>query len=198
LIVTPKKRAMITTGAAYRFNDNFKIITELSTTNNDVNTFSREDSGDDRAYAGMTELEGIFDLGSDSIPNWQLITNANLEYRTAHFQFIERYRGVEFDRDWNIRGQNYQGDQILANLGGGIRHKEFGRINLEGQNFTVGQDYQGNRARFSGDWNQNGFRADWDGSYLNARTDDQNTYLRHVSDVSQQLGPIKIGFKDDH
>jgi hypothetical protein len=198
LIVTPKRRAMITSGASYRFNDNFKITTELSTTNNDVNTFSREDSGDDRAYAGMTTLEGIFDLGYDSIPSWQLITKANIEYRTAHFQFIERYRGVEFDRDWNIRDRNYQGDQFLANLGGGIRHKDFGTINLEGQNFTLGKDYQGNRARFSGDWNQNGFKADWDGSYLNARAENQNTYLRHVSDISQRLGPVKIGFKDDH
>ncbi len=198
LIVTPKKRSMITAGAEYRFNENLKLRTEFSTTNNDQNTFSREDSGDDRAFGGMTELEGVFDLGSDSISDWQLVTKADLEYRTAHFQFIERYRGVEFDRDWNIRGRDYQGDQILANIGGGIRHAEYGKINLEGQNFTVGNDYQGNRARFSGRWNQNGFSADWDGSYLNARTDDQNTYLRHVSDISQRIGPFRIGFKDDH
>jgi hypothetical protein len=198
LIVTPKRNVMISSGITYRINENFKITSELVTTNNDLNTFSREDSNDDRAFGSMTNLEGIFDLGKDSISQWQLFTNADLEYRTAHFQFIERYRGVEFDRDWNIRGRDYRGDQLLANVGGGVQHAAFGRMSLEGQNFTVGNDYQGNRARFAGNWNQNGFQANWDGSFLNARTENQNTYLRHVSDISQRFGPIKIGFKDDH
>ncbi|MEX1192693.1 MAG: hypothetical protein WEA99_12030 [Brumimicrobium sp.] len=198
LIVTPKKQSMVTTGAAYRFNKNFQIQTELSTSNNDLNTFSRHDSGDDRAYANNTKLNGVFDLGKDSIPKWQLETEAEIEYRTEFFNPIERYRGVEFDRDWNIRGRDYQGQQLLANLKGGLRNKKFGILNIEGQNFSLGNDYQGNRARFFGDWDQNGFKADWDGSYLNASTENENTYIRHVSDISQKIGKVRIGFKDDH
>ncbi|PKR80082.1 hypothetical protein CW751_12030 [Brumimicrobium salinarum] len=45
---------------------------------------------------------------------------------------------------------------------------------------------------------KNGFEANVDASYLNANAENKNTYLRHLSEVSQSLGPIKIGFEDDH
>lgn len=198
LIVTPKKQAMITVGSTYRINKNLQIRTEMSTTNNDLNTFSRLDSENDRALGNHTLVTGVFDLGKDSIPLWKLETEAEIEYRTSFFNPIERYRGVEFDRDWNIRGKDYTGDQFLANFRGGIRNTRSGVINLEGQNFTLGEDYQGNRARIFGNWDQNGFSAKWDGSYLSANAENENTYLRHISDISQRIGKVKIGFKDDH
>ena len=198
LIVTPKKRSMITAGASYQLNSQWKLQSEWVTTNNDRNTFSSLDSDDDRSFGNFTTLEGKFRPGKGEQDKWEIGTEAGLEYRSENFVYIERYRGVEFDRDWNIRGRDYRGYQALGNLTGGLKHDDFGQMKVEGQNLTVGNDYQGNRARFTGDWNQNGFRADWDGSFLKARSDNENTYLRHIADVSQKLGPIKIGFKDDH
>lgn len=198
LIVTPKKRSMVTAGAAYHLNEKWKLQSEWVTTDNDRNTFSSLDSDDDRSFGNFTTLEGKFRPGNDERDKWEIGTEAGLEYRSEHFTYIERYRGVEFDRDWNIRGRDYRGYQALGNVSGQLKHDDFGSMQVEGQNLTVGNDYQGNRARFSGDWNQNGFRADWDGSFLGARSDNENTYLRHVADVSQKLGSIKVGFKDDH
>src|SRR5690554_7996860 len=88
-----------------------------------------------------------------------MTTALDFEYRTQFFQEIERYRGVEFDRDWNVRNKNYSGQQVLANLSGGIKHRDYGKVELKGQNFTFGDDYQGNRAQLLGNWNQNGFNA---------------------------------------
>ncbi len=198
LIVTPKKRSMITAGASYQLNNQWKLQSEWVSTNNDRNTFSSLDSDDDRSFGNFTTLAGKFRPGNGKQDKWEIGTEAGLEYRSENFVYIERYRGVEFDRDWNIRGRDYRGYQALGNITGGLKHDDFGQVQLEGQNLTVGNDYQGNRARFTGDWNQNGFQADWDGSFLKARSDNENTYLRHIADVSQKLGPIKIGFKDDH
>ena len=198
VIVTPKRNTMVTTGASYKFTDNVVIKTEFSGTNTDINTFSQKDSDDNGAFANNTKLSGAFDLGKDSITRWQFITDAEVEYRTAHFQPIERYRSVEFDRDWNIRGRNYQGAELLSNLKGRFQHTDYGYFGLEGQNFTLGNDYQGNRARFFGDWNKDGFSAQWDGSFLKATAENQNSYTRHVSDVSKSFKRFKIGFKDDH
>jgi len=50
----------------------------------------------------------------------------------------------------------------------------------------------------NGRWNQNGFNAKWDGSYLSSDTDQKNEFLRHRAEVSQSIGWIKIGYKDDH
>lgn len=198
LIVTPKKNSMISAGINYRFNKKWKVMSEMSTTNNDKNTFSRFNNDDNRAFANKTTIEGLFKLRNDSTSKWTMSTGLDFEYRTQFFKEIERYRGVEFDRDWNVRNQNYDGQEVLANLSGGIKHDDFGGIELKAQNFTLGDDYQGNRAQVLGDWSKNGFKAAIDGSFLNANAGGKNTYLRHKAKVSKEFGKIKIGFEDDH
>lgn len=198
LIVTPKRNSMITAGFAYRISKQFTITSEFSTSHNDINTFSRVDNENNNAFGNNTKLVGTFNLGRDSIPKWQFVTSNEIEYRTQYFSPIERYRSVEFDRDWNVRGRSYEGDEFLANIGGTLRNKEFGSFGLEAQNFTLGNDYQGNRARFVGDWNKNGFRAKWEGSYLRANAENENNYTRHVADISKDFKYFKVGFKDDH
>lgn len=198
LIVTPKQKRMVSAGASYKINKNFIVQTEISSSKNDINTFSNLDSSDDNGFANNTKMVGVFELGKDSIPKWELTTAAEMEYVTAHFEPIERYRSIEFDRDWNVRNRNYTGYELLANLKGDLKHTKFGSFGVEGQNFTKGNDYQGNRARFYGNWNQNGFIANWDGSYLSSRAESQNTYIRHISDISKNFKHFRIGFKDDH
>ena len=199
LIVTPKRTSMITTGAKYTFSDKFHITTEFSGTNRDLNTFSNLDSDDNGAFGNNTRLVGTFDLvKNDSVVKWKLITEAEVEYRTANFEPIERYRSVEFDRDWNVRGRGYQGSELLANATAKFENAEHGYLGVEAQNFTLGSDYQGNRGRLFGDWNKNGFKAFWDGSYLGAQTENANSYLRHISEFSKSFKHFRVGFKDDH
>lgn len=198
LIVTPKKNSMISVGINYRLNEKWKVMSEMSTSNNDKNTFSSVNNDDNRAFANKTTIEGLFNLRNDSTSMWELSTGLDVEYRTEFFKEIERYRGIEFDRDWNVRNRNYTGQEVLANISGGIHHKKFGGVELKAQNFTLGEDYQGNRAQVLGDWARKGFNASMDGSYLSANADGTNTYLRHKAKVSQEFGKIKIGFEDDH
>jgi hypothetical protein len=198
LIITPKRNTMISTGFKLNIAKNFWISTEFSGTNTDFNTFSTKDSNDNGAWGNNTKLKGIFDLGGDSISQWRFVTDAEVEYRTLNFQPIERYRSVEFDRDWNVRGRDFTGQELLANAKGTFENDVYGNIGLEAQNFTLGQDYQGNRARFFGDWDKNGWKANWNGSLLSSQSENRNTYLRHVADISKEIKFFRIGFKDDH
>lgn len=200
LLLAPKQNRMITAGINYRIGEKFVLTTELSTTNNNQNTFSRLDSNDDDAFGTRTRFKGAIKLGRKDSTYWSFLTDTEIEYRTAFFSEIERYRSVEFDRDWNIRNQNYLGQQILAQTEASFKHETKGIINTQIQNFTVGNDYQGNRSRLSGNWRgDKGFSADWEGSYLNASTDlNQNTYLRHKIDINKRLKFLKVGFTDDH
>jgi len=198
LIITPKRNSMVTAGASYKIAENFVITSEFSGTNTDINTFSSKDNANNSAFANNTKLQGFFDLGGDSISSWKFLTDAEFEYRTPNFQPIERYRTVEFDRDWNVRGRSFSGQELLANLKGTFENDEYGQFGIEGQNFTLGDDYQGNRARFFGDWDKNGWKANWDGSFLSSTAQDNNTYLRHVADLSKEFKFFRIGFKDDH
>lgn len=200
LLLSPKRRRMISSGINYRFAKNFVLTTELSTSNNDQNTFSRKDKNNDDAFGNRTRLVGEISLGKSDSSNWSFLTDTEIEYRTAFFTEIERYRTVEFDRDWNIRDKAFEGQQFLAQTEASFKHKEKGRISTQIQSFNLGQDYDGKRARFAGDWRgDKGFLANWESSYLNATTaNNQNTYLRHKVDLNQNLGLIKVGFTDDH
>lgn len=198
LIVTPKQRQMVTAGTEIKLNERNSIRAELAYSSYDQNTFSRYDSRDDKSGAAFLRYKGVIPLKVDSLNQLNLETKAEAEYRHQYFQEIEQYRAVEFDRDWNTRGKDYQGDQLASKLGVNLKHSRFGNAEVEAQQFAIGNDFFGLRAASSGSWNQKGFRAIWDGSYLGSETQSNNVFYRHRADISQAIGPIRIGYKDDH
>ncbi len=199
LIITPQQRQMVTSGFEYKITKRLKIETELAYSKNDINTFSRFDSEDDQSFGALTRLSGLIPLSRDSVPKWILQTKVEVEARDKNFSPIEQYRAVEFDRDWNTRNKGFVGNQVAGTLGAKFVHFENGNINLEGQNFIIGDDYSGLRGATDGFWkNKKGFNAVWDGSYLASSTTEKNEFVRHRADISQQVGWFKFGYKDDH
>jgi len=198
LIITPKQKQMVTTGISYRIRKNLSVETELAYSKNDLNSFSSFNSEDDQSFANRSRLIGIIPLNRDSIPDWVLETKVELEALDRNFSPIEQYRSVEFDRDWNTRNKGFTGNQVATMLGANFKNREFGNLNVEGQHFIIGNDYQGLRTATNGKWKQKGFYARWEGSYLSSETEQKNEFLRHRSEFSQDFKWLKIGFIDDH
>ena len=197
-IITPKKRQMVTSGIAIKLTDRLKLETELAYSKIDQNTFSRFDSKDDDSFGAMTKLTGDIPLSRDSLPNWTLRTTLEVEARDKNFSPIQQYRTVEFDRDWNTRNKGFEGNQLESKVGANFMNRNYGNINVQGQQFLIGGDYQGFRGFTNGKWRQKGFAATWDGSYLSSRTTQLNEFVRHRADISQSIGWFKVGYKDDH
>ena len=197
-IITPKQRQMISAGAKFKLTKNLRLETEVAYSKNDLNTFSRADSGDDQSFGTMARLIGDLPLSKDSLPNWILRTTAQIEARDRNFNPIENYRTVEFDRDWNTRNKGYNGNEVVSRLGANFMNRKFGNINFSGQQYSIGGDYEGLRMFGNGRWKQKGFSANWDGSYLSSKAEQANEYIRHRVDVSQQLGWFRLGYRDDH
>ena len=198
VIITPKQRQMVTTGLNIQLSKHLNLESEIAYTKNDLNTFSRFDARDDRSFGGRAKLTGDLPLSKDSIPKWLLRTGLEVETRDRHFNPIEQYRAVEFDRDWNTRNQGFEGNQLSTILSTNFIHKNYGNLNLEGQQFLIGSDYEGLRGTFDGRWNQKGFSGIWDFSYLASNATNNNEFIRHRSDFSQKIGWFRIGYKDDH
>lgn len=198
IIVTPKKRQMVTAGAKYNITNYLSAETEFSYTNNDINTFSKYDSRDNDGYAARAKINGKIPLSKDSLSRWLLDTKLEFESLERHFTPIEQYRSVEFDRDWNTRNKGFTGNQIATTLGANFVNKRYGNFNAEGQQFLIGKDYSGYRTALNGKWAQKGFKAIWDGSYLQSNSVDNSQYLRHKTDISQDIKWLRIGYKDDH
>lgn len=198
IIVAPKQKQMVSSGAAYQINDYLKIETEFAYTKNDINTFSPKDRKDDNGIGNKTKITGTIPLKRDSLIRWKMITKLEVETFNKNFSPIEQYRAVEFDRDWNTRNKGFQGNQLASNLGFKFQHLKNGFFNFEGQQFLIGTDYQGYRAALDGKWKNKGFEADYNGSYLGSNALQKNDFIRHRANLSQNLKWLKIGFIDDH
>lgn len=198
LIITPKKKQFVNSGVSIQLTPKLRLETDLAYSKNDLNTFSSIDSKDDDSYAARARLIGEIPLSRDTIPKWLLESKAEVEFLDRFFSPIEQYRAVEFDRDWNTRNKGYLGNQLATTLGTNFKHKKFGNLNVEGQQFSIGNDYLGIRAATNGKWNQRGFQAQWDGSYLSSSAENSNQFIRHRASISQQIKWLKIGYIDDH
>ena len=198
LIITPKKKQFVNSGVSIQLTPKLRLETDLAYSKNDLNTFSTIDSKDDDSYAARARLIGEIPLSRDTIPKWLLESKAEVEFLDRFFSPIEQYRAVEFDRDWNTRNKGYLGNQLATTLGTNFKHKKFGNLNVEGQQFSIGNDYLGIRAATNGKWNQRGFQAQWDGSYLSSSAENSNQFIRHRASISQQIKWLKIGYIDDH
>jgi len=199
VITTPQKRQMVSVGGSYHLNDKLKISNEFAYTNHDVNTFSKLDADDNEGWSNKTQLMGNFKLSKDSIPKWKLLTTADVELLQRNFQYIENYRSVEYDRDWNTRGRGYKGNEVNSNIQADFRHLKYGHFLINGAQYSIGNEYAGYKGAIAGNWDQKGFHATFDASYLSSKADDYSSkFLRHKIDVSQTIKFIRIGVSDEY
>ena len=198
-IITPKKQQMLSSGLKWKYKKHSFLESEWALSNFDINTYSSLAADDNIGYSNRTKWMNTSFFGkTDTTTLWSLKTKAELEYLSTNFSPIQQYRAVEFDRDWNTRFQGYTGQQILGTIGTKLQHKKRGSIDVDAQHFSIGSAYSGQRAFTKGNWQHKGWNTNWDGSYLQANGLTSSSFLRHRLELSKNIGPIRIGYKDDH
>ena len=100
VLVAPKKQQVAALAMDYKLAKGTTIMTELATSNFDVNTFSGKDNGDDRGYAAKFRLAQ--EKHFSNTDQLQLNTGLDYEYVQKKFRPLERLRNVEFSRDWGL------------------------------------------------------------------------------------------------
>ncbi|HBH06408.1 MAG TPA: hypothetical protein DDX92_07380 [Flavobacteriales bacterium] len=197
LLVTPKKRQMVTAGGSIRIGKRGKLITEGALTVFDNNRFSEIDSQDDLGFGAMLDYQQSFTfnfLGRKS----EATSSINYEQRSDNFGIIERYRSVEFDRDWNIRGLPVSGSQYLPGVGLHLRQDSSLSIRYDFKSFIAGSSYAGYKNGLSTQVKKKGVRGNYVGSYLVNRGDLQSAdFYRHKINFQKDIGFLTIGYRDD-
>jgi hypothetical protein len=103
LLAAPNERQMATLGAAYHIHGNGKIFAEAAFSKLDANLFSAEGNEDNNGSAlqigyrnsGEKIRQGVL---QDAEWNAEL----SLTRTDANFRPIDRFRYIEFDRDWSV------------------------------------------------------------------------------------------------
>jgi len=192
-LVTPKQRQMVTLGGSYAFSKNTQLAIEGAYTKNDLNTFSTRDSADDRSYAFSLDFRHRQQINKkDSARSTFWNSKVFVEQRDRNFQFVERYRDVEFERDWNVQTLLLNGNESLVRAKTGIqRGSNF--LNYELGSFLKGDDYDGIKNGYSANYQKKGFRLQSNGSLLSTKARDNSSFTRHYTTATQKVGKITVG-----
>lgn len=194
LLVTPKQRQMVAASAVYRFNENIKARVEWAGSQYDLNTFSTADKNDNLGMATKVNVEGKQPLNED----WNVLARIDLEFVQENFQEIERFRSVEFDRDWNIRSVNLNTNQNILGANVGISRNEKFEALYGIKSFTAekafggiqnGIDLKTNLKRLKGQFSNS--LTNQDGDVIRA------DFYQHNSNVVVPIWKVQLGYKDD-
>jgi len=198
ILVAPKKQQLINFGVDYKMNANSSIKAEIATSNNDVNTFSSKDGGDDRGWAGKIQFSN--DKFFSSVRKLQLTTFLDYEYVQQKFRPLERLRHVEFSRDWglNLQAVPLPVDENIIRASARLKDKYSHSATFQFTHYRRSDDYTGFQ-------NTVLHKANWKGWQINnqlmvTRFTGLNTkgaFLRPVIDVSKELARMdkwRLGF----
>lgn len=196
LLVAPKAYQMLTLGTESRIAPTTKVFAEIGLSNNDINSFSSLDNTDNTAMAGRTRVSQQV-----HIPNTlsSLHAVAGYQYVNKNFTAIERYRDVEFERDWNITTNNSSGnDEHSADVELGFLHPGVGNSAYTLTYLKRGMIYEALQHKLYADLSARGFVLNGQGSIL--QTDDMTAhtqFVRHHTTVSKTVKKIIMGLSGE-
>lgn len=197
VLIPPRTQQLITLGLDHRFSLRTNGTVELALSNDDRNTFSSIDESDDQGFGIMTHVDHAIPV-SQKDTSLQLIMAADVEAITQNFRFIERYRAVEFERNWNAIGVALDNDQLLSGATVGIRGKKVGQLTIGSSMFHVTERYKGARQEMNSDLRVGRWELIGTGSWLNTIDPVESSFLRHKAQTRYRFKPVTIGFRDEH
>lgn len=197
VLVTPKKQQLLSIGTEYQIDAKNALKTEFALSNNDVNTFSSKNGGDDVGLAARVQYANTALLNKRN--NLQLISTVDYEYVQEKFRPLERLRYVEFTREWGLPLVVNPATENILRLSAQLTDKKKHSATYQFMNYRRSDQYRGNQSLLQhtanlGGWTfNNQFMLTSFNSLL-----DKGSFLRPVLDMSKELKQVRsmrIGFR---
>ena len=200
-LVTPKKKQMFTSGINYQFDKNHVLDVEGVYTKNDINTFSKYNSNNDDGYGIRVNSNNQSVIKKDTAKKQSLnaVYNLGYEYIQQYFNPIERYRAIEFERDWN-RPINapINTDQHVGFAQVGLQKNDKLKLLYGISFFDEGVFYKGLKHSVSSFYNTKTNSINYNGSYLNSNYNSLlSNFYRHKASFSQSFWKLRLNYLDE-
>ncbi len=197
-LTPPSQQQMFGLTTSYAFSEHHNLSIETNFSNRDLNTLSSIGNDDNNGIATYLNWENKRFLSKKDSTKHQLQLDLNFERKGKNFRAIERYRPVEFTRNWNI--VNNKSDSLTELYGrfslGYLLHTNH-KMGYEFSFFNQQNEYTGWKQRMNYDGRWKGLTITGTLDYLTGSADNQeNTFFRPRFQISQsikQLNDIKIG-----
>lgn len=191
-LIAPEKMQLLTIGGEYKVNQDAVFSWEGGLSNHDINTFSDAGNDDNAGAAARMGWNQLISLNKGKDQATSLSINGQYEFTSRTFTPVERYRPVEFDRNWNLPGNVTAANENLASLNVRLQQLKTGSLQYGVSFYNRKDNYQGINNMVNGLFERGGFRAQLYSSYLVSATDSADTrFLRPAADVSQSFRFLK-------
>jgi hypothetical protein len=195
-LIAPKSQRMFILGVDHKENERTSVSAEFALTDLDRNSFSSIDNGDNQGLA--VKMGMIHTIPLDTAAVWSILMAGSLELRDANFERIERYRSVEFDRNWNVLGRMFLNEQALGTATLGLKKKNGERVAYSLNGFSVADEFDGVKHDVTAMLRPRKYEIDFVGSLLSTEEENSSYFIRHKSRLARRFGAITLGYADEH
>lgn len=193
LLITPKTKQMLTVENIWKATENLTIISDLAFTNNNANTFSSLDS--DKNYGVGGKLEVINEKKLDS--NSSFLAGGFVDFTSVNFNPIEKFRAIEFNRNWNLGTQEITTPLFLANVKLGYKKDSVGGIDYNFDVLDLGEQFRGFKNNLALNLDTKKYLINYTGSLLNSNSEVSSLFYRHKSNLEYRFDKFTLGYRDE-
>ncbi|MFN6945282.1 MAG: hypothetical protein ACK4ND_10060, partial [Cytophagaceae bacterium] len=122
LIPTPTKKQMITIGGGYDLTEKDHVYGEVAFSQHDQNRYSRlhNENNDGKAFklGYVTKGRKFF------IKGYEFLGSVDFEFNDENFRPVDRYRDINFERDWSANPKAIAQDHILNTSIGLVKNND--------------------------------------------------------------------------
>lgn len=192
-IISPKQKQMATLAVEHKFNKHNKLFVEGAISNDNKNLFSNKDKRDDQGLAVKTKYDFAWPFSSDEV-GWKITGRQTYSLISKNFKAIERFRSVEFERDWNTEVNSVGKNEHWLSLMLQLKKGETVKTKINSSYIDRASSYKAFKNDLGLNFNLwKGAYLKGDGSLLNAKgAVTSSEFLKHKVNLEQHLGPISI------
>ncbi len=195
LLVAPKKKQVLNIGAKNKITKYLSSNVEFIVTDNDKNTFSSLDKSDNTGYALKTSLINEFPLKNKKI---KLFAGIDYQLINKNFNTVERFRSVEFNRDWNISNLKLTNQEQLLTGDLNLKIDKSGFVKYSYQYMDKSNLFFANKNNLDVNISKKGFNFKTLSSYLLSDYRQDNTmFFRDKTELSKNIKSFMLGVRHD-
>jgi hypothetical protein len=183
---------LFTLAAEYKVGKNGNVAIEGALSNTDLNRFSSADNEDNIGYGLKVKYDHVIPLADSG--KWALTTGLDFENVSQNFRPIERFRSVEFDRDWNLRDQNAFTNQYISAARLGFTRKDIAKVEYTFRSFLNEHIFEAYQNALTTKVGHKGFNFDLNASHIFSNgTELDNRFGRFEAGIQQKFKWFVIG-----
>lgn len=198
-ITAPQKIQMLTVGVNRKLSKSGIMNWEGAISNKDLNLFSPLNDDNNKGYASRIYVANDFKLKKQEKNIPLLNLNASYEYTGKTFTPVERYRPVEFNRDWNITESDSLNEENYFIAGTGLKLPKVGSVFYNLSFFQRTDFYIGIRQQLNANLNFKNWQFNSQSSILKSKNKYTSTqFIRPLIELSysnKHLESITSGIK---